>query len=45
MWLLQVSSEFARFVIDHRNEGLAQYIGMVETNRVKTSTCGLRGDC
>ena len=33
-WLLAVSYDFNRFVIDHLNERLAQFMAMVETDRM-----------
>jgi CRP/FNR family cyclic AMP-dependent transcriptional regulator len=33
-WLLDSSFEFNRFMLSHLNERLAQYIGMVETDRL-----------
>jgi CRP/FNR family cyclic AMP-dependent transcriptional regulator len=33
-WLLDTSVEFNRFIIDHLNEQLSQYIGMVESDRL-----------
>lgn len=33
-WLLDVSLEFNHFIIEHLNERLSQYVGMVETDRL-----------
>lgn len=40
-WLLSVSFEFNRFVMDHLNERLAQFMAMVETDRMTDPVCRL----
>lgn len=41
LWLLQVSYEFNHFIIDHLNERLAQFIFMMETDRITDPTVRL----
>lgn len=34
MWLLETSTEFSRYIIDHLNERTGQFVGMMEVSRI-----------